>query len=280
MRRFLVLSLLLAVVASGAQAAAPATPVKTSDRIEALESYHGYYPCMDCHEDIETNTTPRFLAEEHDVPLEWEDDDGVTHVVPFGERVSFAQLLGKTAETDIRSANLARIGVSLNATAYMEENDFALDDSVYVLTHGGANLWCLDCHSTTDHNKLQKLNGELLTFNQSQMLCGQCHGPILKDWEHGIHGRTNGYWNREMDTEDITTRLLCVECHIPHAPAFPSFMPKPGPISRIDNISKPGPGSHHPTPVGARDDLGPHPWDKSAKADEKASEHDDPPDDH
>ena len=83
------------------------------------------------------------------------------------------------------------------------------------------------------------------------------------------HGRTNGYWNRDMDTENITTRLLCVECHIPHAPAFASRWPKQGPISRIDNISKPVPGSHHPAPAGDRDDLGPHEWEKVEKADVK-----------
>ena len=275
MRRLTGLVFLAVIVASAPTVVPDSTkpPIKTSNRIEVLEDQHGYFPCMDCHEDIETNTTPRFLVEEHEIPLEWEDEDGNTRFVPFGERVSFAQLLGKTAGRSIRTTNLARVGTRINAAAYMEENDFALEDSVYVLTHGGANLWCLDCHSPTDRNQLRKLTGDLLSFNESQMLCGQCHGPILRDWEHGAHGRTNGYWNLDMDTENITTRLLCVECHIPHAPAFASRWPKQGPISRIDNISNPAPGGHHAPAPGARDDLGPHEWEKVEKADVKKGDH-------
>jgi len=220
---------------------------------------------MDCHADQVTNPTPRFLTDEHDVPLEWQDEAGTTHFVPFGERVSFAQLLGRTSETDLRARNLARIGQRLGAETYMEENGYTLDDSVYALTHGGANLWCLDCHDADDRNQLRKLDGELLSYNQSQYLCGQCHGPILKDWEFGAHGRTNGYWNVQMDTDSVTTRLLCVECHIPHAPHFASRMPKPGPVSRLDNISHPDPHKQHESNPGKRDDLGPHPWEKKAQ---------------
>jgi uncharacterized CHY-type Zn-finger protein len=268
--------LLLAVLFTlGLPLGASAAPhqIATSDRLAVLEEQHGYYPCMDCHADQVTNPTPRFLTDEHDVPLEWTDAEGNQHVVPFGERVSFAQLLGETADRSLRAQNLARIGERLHARTYMEENGYTLQDSIYTLTHGGANIWCLDCHNSEDRNKLQKLNGEELTFNQSQLLCGQCHGPILTDWENGAHGRTNGYWNLDMDTQGATIRLLCVECHFPHAPAFPSRMPKPGPVSRLDNISHPDPHQQHRSQIGTRDDLGPHPWTRSradsASADEE-----------
>jgi hypothetical protein len=257
--------LLLTLLFATRMAALPevsAAEVATSDRLTVLEEQHGYFPCMDCHADQVTNPTPRFLTDEHDVPLEWDDEDGNTHIVPFGERVSFAQLLGKTADRSLRAQNLARIGEQLNAATYMQENAYSLEDSVYALTHGGGNLWCLDCHNADDRDKLRKLNGDVLTFNQSQFLCGQCHGPILTDWENGAHGRTNGYWNLEMDTQGISVRMLCVECHSPHAPAFPSRMPKPGPVSRLDNVSHPDPHRQHEALIGTRDDLGPHPWQK------------------
>lgn len=268
---FVSLTLILSLAASVVPGAS-AADIRTSDRLEVLENQHGYFPCMDCHESQETNATPRFLVDEHDSPLQWEDEDGNTRFVPFGERVSFAQLLGKTAARDLRSQNLARIGERLNAAAYMEENGLSLADSVYTLTHGGANLWCLDCHSAEDRNSLHKLNGELLTFNQSQLLCGQCHGPILKDWEFGAHGRTNGYWNRDMDSENMSIRMLCVECHIPHSPAFANRMPKPGPVPRIDNISHPI-GIQHKESPGKRDDLGPHEWEKDKAKGTKKEDH-------
>ena len=52
-------------------AAGPATAQVLADRIEVLTDDHGYFPCMDCHGDQETITTPRILEEEHFEPLEW-----------------------------------------------------------------------------------------------------------------------------------------------------------------------------------------------------------------
>ncbi len=241
--------------------AGSALGLNTSDRIEVLEEYHGYYPCMDCHEDQETNPTPRILEEEHEIPLEWDDDEGNTHVVEFGEWLSFSDLLGQSELKGLTHENMTRIGRRLEIESYMTENDYAPEDSLWVLTHGGANLWCLDCHSSTNRDMLHKLNGEQLGFNESHLLCGQCHGPELRDWEHDVHGRSNGYWNLAMDEDDISTRLLCVECHTPHAPNFRSLPASPPPVTRIDNISHPEHVSHEvPSAKLSRDILGPQPW--------------------
>jgi len=214
-----------------------ATAQVTSDRIAMLTDYHGYFPCADCHGDQETVHTPRILEEEHFEPLEWEDDDGTVYVVPFGQKVAIADLLGKSGTETLAQENLARIGTRLNITAYQERNGLSPADSVWTLVHGGGNVWCLDCHNADDRDKLVKLNGELLTFNQSQLLCGECHGPILRDWDLGIHGKTVGYWDPEQGDEEMTVRLLCVECHLPHRPAFPPQEPMPAPVLRVD-----GPG--------------------------------------
>jgi hypothetical protein len=127
----------------------------------------------------------------------------------------------------------------------MEINGLAPEDSVWTLVHGGGNLWCLDCHDSEDRDKLVKLNGELLTFNQSHLLCGECHGPKLRDWDQGIHGSTTGYWDMSRDDGETTVRKLCVECHLPHNPALASVMPEPGPITRV-----PGPGGNHSSDHG------------------------------
>ena len=237
----------------------------TADRRYELEDYHGYYPCSDCHSDQETNPTPRFLLEEHYEPIEWEDSTETVRFSAFGEWRSFEDLLGASDLSGSRKKNLKTVGDHLGVLDYMSENDMGTSDSIWVLTHGAARLWCLDCHNADDRDKLVTLKGEALDFNASQELCGQCHGPVFADWEAGVHGRTNGYWNQEMDTDNTSIRLLCVNCHNPHAPSFKSQMPLAGPVPRIDNL-KSG-HAEHPEPHGSHDELGPHAWD------EKVPEH-------
>ncbi len=241
----------------------------TSDRITVLEDYHGYFPCSDCHADQETDSTPRILIDEHYEPLEWEDDDGNTFAVEFGELVSFADLLGEGDLTSRRTLNLARVGQRLGISEYMEHEGYAPEDSVWALMHGGANLWCMDCHNTDDRDYLRKLNGELLDFNQSHLLCGQCHGPTLLDWDADLHGRTSGYWQLQQDTDEVSVRLLCVECHIPHAPTFRSQQPLAGPVPRISG-AEPKP-VHHANHRGDHDELGPHDWETAG--DEEGDTH-------
>lgn len=211
-----------------------------SDRIEILTDDHGYFPCMDCHGDQESITTPRILEEEHAEPLEWEDSEGGIHLVSFGDRVAIADLLGSSGRTDLTGETLVRIGDRLDIETYMENNGLAPEDSVWTMVHGGGNLWCLDCHDNEDRDKLVRLNGDLLTFNESHLLCGECHGPILRDWDRGIHGSTTGYWDMSRDDGESTVRKLCVECHLPHNPAYASMKPMPGPVNRVD-----GPGGKY-----------------------------------
>jgi len=232
MRVLLILAALAFLVVFPPQASSQST----SDRITVLEDYHGYFPCMDCHEDQESNATPRILEEEHFDPLEWDDDEGVTHLVAFGDFVSLGDLLGQADQNIMRNRDLARIGARLRIEQYMDDNGLAPEDSVWTLVHGGGNLWCLDCHNPVDRDKLIKLNGESLTFNESHLLCGECHGPKLRDWDKGIHGKTTGYWDLEQDEDDLSVRMLCVECHIPHSPAFPDMQPLAGPVLRLDPI--------------------------------------------
>jgi hypothetical protein len=261
-------ALLLLLSAGLAVAAGPGRgEVKTVERKSVLEDKHGYFPCSDCHADQETNPKPRFLEEEHETPLEWEDDAGETHVVEFGEKVAIGDLLGHGGQSGNRRRNLIKVGERLEIAQYMEAQELGEADSVYVLTHGGANLWCLDCHNADDRDYLRKLNGEKLSFDDSEYLCGQCHGPIFIDWEHGVHGRTNGNRNRDLDHDDATRRLLCIQCHIPHAPRFRGVMPEAAPVARLDPIAEPAEDakSHH-RQRGEYDRLGPHPWVKSGSA--------------
>jgi len=92
-----------------------------------------------------------------------------------------------------------------------------------VLKHDEENRWCMDCHDTNNRDMLHTASGELISFTESYKLCGQCHGPKLRDWEKGIHGRRTGEWNRRKEY------LLCAHCHDPHSPRYKKMKPEPAP---------------------------------------------------
>jgi hypothetical protein len=93
-----------------------------------------------------------------------------------------------------------------------------------MLRHDEQHRWCLDCHDATDRDALHLASGERIPFEQSYLLCGQCHGEKLRDWRAGVHGRRTGDWNGHK------TYLLCAHCHNPHQPAFKPLEPKPAPV--------------------------------------------------
>lgn len=93
-----------------------------------------------------------------------------------------------------------------------------------VLKHDTEHRWCLDCHDATDRDKLHLASGELVPFDESYRVCGQCHGEKYRDWRAGVHGRRVGQWNGPK------RYLLCVHCHNPHQPRFKALTPKPAPV--------------------------------------------------
>lgn len=97
-----------------------------------------------------------------------------------------------------------------------------------VMGHGrhNRNNLCYNCHNETNLEVFQTRDGRELKLWDSPPLCGSCHGPTYRDWEAGAHGRTSGYWNRQLGPIE---RKPCVSCHNPHAPAFPPRHPAPGP---------------------------------------------------
>jgi hypothetical protein len=97
-----------------------------------------------------------------------------------------------------------------------------------VMRHGRheRNNNCYNCHNEANLELLQPRDGRELKFAQSSGLCGSCHGPTFRDWEAGVHGRVNGFWNVSLGEK---TRKDCVNCHDPHAPKYPGRKPAPGP---------------------------------------------------
>ena len=93
-----------------------------------------------------------------------------------------------------------------------------------ILKHDEANRWCLDCHEATNRDRLHLASGELVPFEESYRVCGQCHGEKYRDWRAGVHGRRIGQWNGAKEY------LLCVHCHNPHQPRFKKLAPRPAPL--------------------------------------------------
>ena len=94
------------------------------------------------------------------------------------------------------------------------------------LNHGEV-IWCLNCHSEENRDMLKLLDGSEVSFNETQRLCGQCHGPVYRDWKNGAHGQRTGFWNGEKKT------WPCVRCHYPHDPRFRPIQPLPAPLTRF-----------------------------------------------
>ncbi len=106
-----------------------------------------------------------------------------------------------------------------------------------VMGHGthGRNNDCFNCHNDKNLLLLQARGIESLKMENSTPLCGSCHGPTLRDWEAGSHGRTSGYWDR---SKGPYKKQDCVNCHDPHSPGFPGRRPAPAP-NHLRHVSAP-----------------------------------------
>ncbi len=97
-----------------------------------------------------------------------------------------------------------------------------------MFNHAIEQRWCLDCHNPDNRDVLRLANGDLVPFEESYNLCGQCHGTIFRDWKAGIHGKRTGEWNGKKQYR------LCVHCHNPHSPKFKPIKPMPPPDNPLE----------------------------------------------
>jgi hypothetical protein len=94
--------------------------------------------------------------------------------------------------------------------------------------HG--KLHCVSCHNPPNYSELRTADGHAVDFGDVQSLCGQCHSLQSLDYEHGAQGGMNGYWDLGRGPRQ---RKGCIDCHDPHAPAFPSMVPTFKPFDRF-----------------------------------------------
>ena len=94
------------------------------------------------------------------------------------------------------------------------------------LDHGKGRMWCLDCHSKDDRAYLRTINDSKVSFNESYLVCGQCHATRQQDWYFGAHGKRVRNWQGER------TIYSCVHCHDPHSPSIKPRKPSAPPPVR------------------------------------------------
>ncbi|MHC5036583.1 MAG: hypothetical protein ACYTHM_04660 [Planctomycetota bacterium] len=108
----------------------------------------------------------------------------------------------------------------------VKESPFPLFQHREIVLEHGLNDTCLNCHDRRNRNLLLSAAGDPVPFDRAENLCARCHGTTFRDWRKGIHGRTDGAWDKEKGTP---VRLRCTQCHDPHRPRYSSFSPLPGP---------------------------------------------------
>ena len=113
------------------------------------------------------------------------------------------------------------------------------------LEHGN-NRFCLNCHHPTNRNAFVDYDGAEIAQADVVQLCAKCHGPIYRDWQAGVHGRSNGFW---LAGSGPKTKLRCIQCHDPHHPQFQSVKPlapcviRPAPPIRPGRAARPSPNT-------------------------------------
>lgn len=87
----------------------------------------------------------------------------------------------------------------------------------------GENRFCLNCHHPSNRNAFVDYDGSEIAQSAVVNLCAKCHGTIYRDWEAGVHGRQNGFWNASLGAK---TKLRCIQCHDPHSPKLKAIQPR------------------------------------------------------
>ncbi len=89
---------------------------------------------------------------------------------------------------------------------------------------------CTTCHSEAPTQSLKLMNGKEISFDESHLLCAQCHSRQAADWRGGAHGKRTSGW------ADQRRVLNCTGCHNSHQPRLAPRWPA---ISRTHSEETP-----------------------------------------
>ena len=137
--------------------------------------------------------------------------------------------LNKTPPRATKGLDLVKLGWSYNCMECHQtlEPQWTTNGRIRVehesieLKHGN-NRFCLNCHHTTNRNAFTDYDGSEIAEQNVVSLCARCHGPVHRDWQAGVHGRKNGFWDKSKGPQ---TQLRCIQCHDPHDPKFKGMHP-------------------------------------------------------
>ena len=136
--------------------------------------------------------------------------------------------LDKTPPRETKGLDLVKVGWSYNCMdchklfAAKWHYDRPMVEHRDVILEHGNNRFCLNCHHPSDRNAFVDYDGTKIGQGDVVSLCAKCHGPTHRDWEAGVHGRSNGYW---LTGAGEKTKLRCIQCHDPHSPRFKPMEP-------------------------------------------------------
>ncbi len=83
--------------------------------------------------------------------------------------------------------------------------------------------WCDHCHKPTEPRRLILHHDQTVDFKDAHLLCGQCHGAKVRDWQFGAHGKRIGNWQGPRQIQP------CSACHNPHQPKTRPLVPSSPP---------------------------------------------------
>jgi len=155
----------------------------------------------------------------------------VARPVPEQPAVGLAEdgRLDKTPPRATKGLDLVKAGWTYNCMechkllkARWDYTDRPINEHKNVVLSHGNNRFCLNCHHPTNRNAFVDYDGTEIAEAEVVLLCAKCHGTIYRDWQAGVHGRENGYWNTSRGNK---TKLRCIQCHDPHSPKFKEMKP-------------------------------------------------------
>jgi hypothetical protein len=152
--------------------------------------------------------------------------------------------LDKTPPRATKGLDLVKSGWSYNCmechklfAARWHYEDRPFNEHKNIKLEHGNNRFCLNCHHPTNRNAFVDYDGAEIAEADVVKLCAKCHGTIYRDWQAGVHGRANGFWDAK---EGDKTKLRCIQCHDPHSPKFKEMKPLPA-------LRYPPRGAHPPS---------------------------------
>ncbi|WP_037253502.1 cytochrome c3 family protein [Rhodopirellula europaea] len=96
-----------------------------------------------------------------------------------------------------------------------------LDEFHQGMTFNHGKIACYACHNPDDSDALRLADGKSVAYENVMTLCSQCHSKQAESFAHGAHGGMNGHWDLSRGPQ---MKNNCIDCHDPHAPAYPKMV--------------------------------------------------------